>query len=114
MNEQTAKLLEDLAAKLQVSSAHLWEVLVTQAFVSSVTSLAVLAALSIAAYNVRKHIKSLGSIDDMSGLDFAALSVACVIYAIYLVGFMISLDSIVAGLINPEYTALKEVLSVLK
>jgi hypothetical protein len=115
MNEQTAKLLEDLAAKLQVSSAHLWEVLVTQAYIYSVTQLVVFFALSIAAYNCCKYLqKKYKSLDDASDGAWVILLVVILMYVAYVCYFLLSLDSIIAGLVNPEYMAIKTVLSGLK
>jgi hypothetical protein len=111
MNEQTAKLLDELAAKLQVTSAHLREVLVAQAYVSSVTSLAVFVAMLIVAYALVKYYKSLEILDDGHIVLFGF---ATVLYFFYIFGFLLSLDIIVSGFVNPEYVALKEVLTVLK
>lgn len=111
MNEATAKLIEELAAKLGTTVEHLWAVLIRQAPISAVVGLAVDAVFI---WLVVLGWKKLSKVDfdswdgDMGkGMLYAGLSLAT---AIVVACVLCELPVLVAGLINPEYWALKQVM----
>lgn len=116
MNEQTAKLIEQLAAKLGTTAEHLWGVLVRQAPISAITD--ILTSMLI----VFLIWKSLGFVqrktrdtnDAPADWDEEGAFAAWVIWGIAaLIGtlcVLCDINYIVAGFANPEYWALKQIL----
>lgn len=113
MNEQTTKLIEQLAAKLGTTAEYLWTVLIAQARIEAIecaiVSLIFLILTLVSGltffYCRKKYLQ-----DDedgyMAGQIFSSvIGVFCVIPAImYGVG-------IVTPMMNPEYWALKQILN---
>jgi hypothetical protein len=115
MNEQTQQLIEKLATKLGATAEHLWGVLVRQAPISSATAaiaICIYAAVMVWGYRlVREKTKDEGDWNDHCGsiaLPWIIWSVGMLFLVIVLCS---SLSNIVAGFVNPEYWALKEILS---
>lgn len=111
MNEATEKLIEELAAKLGTTVEHLWAVLIRQAPISAVVGLTVDAVFI---WLVVLGWKKLSKVDfdswdsDMGkGMLYAGLSLAT---AIVVACVLCELPVLVAGLLNPEYWALKQVM----
>ncbi len=106
MDEKTVAIIERLAEKLGVTAEYLWGVLVTQAPISSVTGLAIIAVLWAAiAYGWRLSLK----IEDEDYKFPATALMACVSLVAALVSLM-SASDIVNGFVSPEYWALKQIL----
>jgi hypothetical protein len=114
MNENTEKLIRELAEKLGTTTEHIWSVLVAQAPISSSINLAILIGFAVAVYASYKQVArkaiSGGEWDDNCGsmifpwiawvaFAFLAIFVACC-----------SIEDIAAGLLNPEYWALKQII----
>lgn len=113
MNEQTTKLIEQLAAKLGTTTEHLWGVLLKQAPMSSGISATMLAVfllvLILSARWLKRNELSKDDADDMMGKVLCwilwgvmAFMLSCFIYD--------SLPMIIAGFFNPEYWALKQII----
>lgn len=115
MDEQTQKLIQQLADKLGTTAEHLWAVLVKQAPIFAVTELVsdiaicgALIWLTRFMYGKYKKVKEFD--EDLSHIWFAS-TVVCLISAIVCVVWSCtSLDMVSAGLFNPEYYALKQII----
>lgn len=111
MNEETMKLVEELAAKLGTTAEHLWGVLCRQAPISAVVGLArdaallwlvVLAWRKLSRVNFDKWDEDL-----VKGFLYGGLAIATAIAVVYAFS---SLPMEIAGLFNPEYWAFKQVI----
>jgi hypothetical protein len=119
MNEHAAALLHNLAAKLGTTSEYLWAVLVKQAPISSFITLgeyALVAVLFATLYRFRLQIG--GFMRDWFAEEevsaFFASAIAGLTLAVLLIACLLSFSSMLTGFLNPEYWALKEVLSAVK
>lgn len=119
MNDETIKLVRDLADKLGTTTEHLWGVLVKQAAINAsltlVWNLFALIIFIILGYYIPRVIKKAADTDSEE-LSFAlliaavALGVVCIVWICSIPG---SISSIMSGFYNPEYWALNQ-LKVLK
>lgn len=121
MNSQTQKLLEQLASKLGTTTEYLWTVLLKQAFVDGIFNL-VLSTICIIVlivfYKLCKWLEKPDKDGDKNKDNFDAPEM------FYIIGGVISTFAVVFAFVglyeasvcffNPEYFALKEVLSVFK
>lgn len=115
MNEQTQQLIEKLAEKLGTTAEHLWAVLVRQAPISSATdaiALSIAAAVMVWGYwLVREKTKDDGDWNDQCG----SIALPWIIWGVGTLAILLLMcckcSGIVAGFLNPEYWALKEILS---
>lgn len=121
MNDNTTKLIEQLAQKLGTTAEYLWSVLLKQAFVSAITDLMYLILVLLGGYGLFKLHKFLSKVEDNgdciyedAGFTVAVMIVATVIWAILFIVCFFSLGNIINGFFNPEYWALNEVLDTLK
>jgi hypothetical protein len=111
VNQETVKLIEQLAAKLGTTADHLWAVLVRQAGIEvwvSVVTIVILGAFS--ALWISTFSKWDDWIDDGMGAVVMAGTIVSVVF-LFIVGCEIT--ELPTLLLNPEYWALKEVLDVL-
>jgi hypothetical protein len=109
MKEEALKRLDALAEKLGVVSEHLWAVLVRQQYVEAWFGqiVALVAAVLLVVIWRRTLGRERGYYDDaVLGASLASVPL----------GIAIVIGSYVAmtGFLNPEYGALREVLSVLR
>lgn len=122
MNQQTEKLLRELADKLGTTVEHLWSVLIRQAGISGVTNLIVIAVwlvILVWGYKlVRRKTKRPAKTDEnkypeaewddgVNLVAWGAFALAAV-FTIMTVGT--SAEHIAASLLNPEFWALKELI----
>jgi len=111
MNEAMQNMIEQLAAKLGTTTEHLWGVLCRQAPSSAVVGLACNAAIIwvvVLAWRKLSRIDFDGMDDNLGkGILYGCLALAT---AIALVCIFCELPVQIAGLLNPEYWALKQVL----
>lgn len=125
MNDQTAKLLEDLGNKLGTTAEHLWSVLVRQAPISSTIDVIVMIGFVVAwvaMYKTHKRLmmpltKEESEVDYSKNLydryDMSAIFPMTIGFAVLLIlsiGMMIGSPITIAGFFNPEYWALHEIL----
>ena len=109
MNEQTDKLIRELADKLGTTADHLWEVLIHQAPISATIGILgdglILYALYVGWKRLLRidfeHWDSDMGKGVMFGLMFCVTAVA-------LIGALVALPVEISGLLNPEYWALKQ------
>ena len=107
MNESTTKLIEQLAEKFGTTAEHLWGVLVRQAPISAITDMFLFFFVSMALFFTRKSLlKKEFDRDD----GFIPWLVWALVLMFFVFLFLVSAESIVAGLFNPEYWALKQLL----
>lgn len=122
MNEQTTKLVEQLAIKLGTTADYLWSVLLKQAPISALTDLIYFILFSIGGiilFKVHKSFSKPGEdtwenkYDENEELGFAMCLIAFVWTILFIVAFF-SLGNVINGFFNPEYWALNQVISNLK
>lgn len=111
MNESTQQLIRELADKLGTTTEHLWGVLVKQAPISgAIGLLSSVAMLAVVFFAWRKLTKiEFGKWDNDFGKG-ALYGGFCIATAIVFASTMGALPVEVAGIFNPEYWALKQVL----
>ena len=123
MNEQTEKLIEQLAQKLGTTADYLWSVLLRQAHISAITDLIYLALLIIVGVVIFKAHKkffskekgSFNYYDYNSGeLLIAIMGLVSLVWAMVFVVCLFSIGDIINGFFSPEYWALEKVLSLIK
>lgn len=119
MNEQSTKLIEQLAEKLGTTSEYLFSILVKQAQVDSICSIILLVLLLICDYvAIRLHIKFSAPLPDDpindNLYDKYELGIVMVMLGVILpIATLFSLSNasnIIAGFYNPEYWALNYIL----
>ena len=116
MDEKTETLIRALAEKLGTTAEHLWMALVKQAPITAAVDLLVLIGWAAACFWVVKKVaqKTKEPSDGYAewrgeGAFFAWAGAAMLCGLTLLIGGA-SLSGIVAGFVNPEYWALKEVM----
>ena len=122
MNEQTTKLIEQLAQKLGTTSEYLWTVLLKQAPISAAIDALYFILVIIGGIIIYRVHKYLGKeTDDKYSIyyvkeGFVAIPMifAAMIWAICFIACFFSIGNIINGFFNPEYWALKEVLGACK
>lgn len=105
--------LKGLGSALKVGSEHVYVIIVKQQIVKSVIGLILIVICFIIIFPLIKFIKYLVNHDDVD--EVFGLAVACVFLCIgwiILVTFSIcNIGNIVTGFINPEYGAIKDIMS---
>lgn len=125
MNDNTAKLLEQLAAKLGTTSQYLWGILLKQAHISAITTLVqILITLlgGLMLYRVHKKLsKEDENVDRGRSLYWKYEELAVIpmiISSLVFIGFLISaffsFGDVINGFFSPEYWALEKVLDTVK
>lgn len=126
MNEQTVRLIEDLASKLGTTSEYLWNVLIRQAPIDSITSIfRIIGVVVFGIVLVKLHLKfsvrdthNYGIYDatiyDRNRGVAIIMSISVCIFVILTIASLFEIPSIVNGLANPEYWALKEIIRSIK
>lgn len=110
--------LSGLAAGLKTGVSHVYEVLVRQQLVISITDLIFLIASFISiifwikAYKSKEEWQSLG-VGDATGVGVVRI-IQIVISLIILVVAVIYIPDMITGFVNPEYGAIKEIISFVK
>jgi hypothetical protein len=116
MNEQTAKLIEELASKLGTTAEHLWGVLVRQAPISAVTDILTSILIILLIWVSLKFVqrKTRETEDAPADWDEEGALAAWVIWGIAsiiaILCVLCDINYIIAGFANPEYWALKQIL----
>lgn len=114
MNETTEKLLSELAQKMGVTVDMLWAALIKQAPIEACTNIAqiILGFLFLASIWVwRAHLDKDGKDEDTY---IISTIITYFITFFFLIGSIVALSEIVAGFLNPEYWALKELTKMFK
>ena len=124
MNEQTTKLIEQLAQKLGTTSEHLWQVTVNQAQIMAITNLVYFITVILSGWVLYKyHCKFSKEFKNDSGYitclyeqSDVKVGVMLALGFIWCVLFIVSfftIGSIISGFLNPEYWALNKIMSIL-
>jgi cellobiose-specific phosphotransferase system component IIC len=110
-------ILEKLADKLGVAAEVLWVALLKQAKIYSVTYILIGALLIFGAIWLAKFGKTIShKVNERDWAEevwFAYMGAVCIL-GIMLLAWICDLSRILAGLFNPEYWALSEILKGLK
>ena len=114
MDEKYVQLLETLALKLGTTAEHLWSVLVRQAPISGATNLVLCIIAVLILWNLIKFVNHKTSNRDADwyydrhpawfGIGILMFSAS--------IGISVSIPQIVYAFANPEYWALKQLLSM--
>jgi hypothetical protein len=111
MNDSTQQLIRELAEKLGTTAEHLWGVLVRQAPISGTLGLLGIAALLGFVYIAWKRLTKIDFTkwdhDLAKGTMYGGLLIATVIA---LLSLLLLAPLYVAGILNPEYWALRQIL----
>lgn len=113
MNENTEKLIRELADKLGTTAEHLWEILIRQAPISALTDTIVFGlSIAILPFACWLLLKFMEKLDEEFHYFIAVIltgtaSVACLIV---IIGYIMTLSVTIAGFANPEYWALKQII----
>jgi len=113
MNEQTTKLIEELAAKLGTTAEHLWGVLVRQAPITATIDLVQLVGMWVLVFLLAKYaVKKWQDADteDCEGRAMFATIATGICTLVAIIAFFTAPESIVAGFFNPEYWALRQII----
>lgn len=120
MNENTTKLIEQLAQKMGTTSEYLWGVLVRQAPIDATANLLMLTILPIASYvvwRIDKRIYSTGlhldEDDDPSLLGIGMAFISCVVW-LFTFSTLFSIGDIIDGFFSPDFWALNYIMETLK
>ena len=103
MNEQAEILIRELAEKLGIATEHLWGVLIRQAPIDGGVSAILLFLFGCIGYFLFKFCYK--ESDEEYWIMFAAYAIA---YSFYM---LVSIHSIFAAFLNPEYWALQQLLN---
>lgn len=122
MNDQTLKLVEQLAQKLGTTAEYLWQVLLNQAAISAATDLIYLVLTIFAGFALYRLHKYLSKEPEGSSYsiyeDEEELAVIPMVFVLiaWLVVFIVcffSIGNIINGFFNPEYWALNQILHLI-
>jgi len=119
MNEKTEQLLQSLAEKLGTTVEYLWIVLVNQAKYHAIISLIQMAFIfAIVFTTIKLHIKFSKKIDgkntiyyDKEELVIIPMVLAAITSVILLMFFLAGTSDLFSAIFNPEYWALKRIMS---
>ena len=117
MNDNTYKLLEQLANKFGTTTEYLWGVLVRQAAIDATIQLIQTIVILWAAFflcKLHKKFKKNGTYDKYDiGAELPMVLISIVVGILVIVAF-VSSGNIFNGYFNPEYWALDKILSSAK
>lgn len=112
MNETSEKLIRELAEKFGTTAEHLWGVLIKQAPVSSAVNLCFFIALGLV---LKKAFKVVSAKADDSFNTETHKTIGRVVWWIAAIAVLLilgcELERTAAGFFNPEFWALKTILS---
>ena len=114
MNEQTNQLIRELAEKMGTTTEHLWGVLITQAPISASVDLTLICLMFFVSAGLFYHSAGLKNKSSRSFSNEDAAFICKIFgYVMLLVGCLALLgcaNTIIAGFVNPEYWALKQIM----
>ena len=119
MNENVTKLLETLAQKLGTTSEYLWRALLKQAPIAATTTLIQITLIMLfgwSLYKIHKRLMKKDANGDTLYYDHEELAVIPMVMGAFIFGIMFicafcSIDDVINGYFNPEYWALRDILS---
>ena len=122
MNEQTTKLIEQLAQKLGTTAEYLWSVLLRQAPIDATIQLVqtiIVLLFGFVWWRIHKHFsKNVKSehgymesgYERHEEIAVVPMMIAGVVFAVALLICFANFDNIINGYFNPEYWALESIL----
>jgi uncharacterized protein with PQ loop repeat len=110
VNEEILKRLDALAAKLNVTAAALWGVLIRQARIEAYQHIGAVVVSILLWYGMYRAAKYLYKSDLDRELAVPLFIVMAIAFGITLFVFFGCLASLPTELLNPEYWALKQLL----
>lgn len=112
MTNETNKLIQELADRLGTTVEYLWGVLIQQAPIDACTKLTaiLLLALALVVMAVYAYRKTWSDEDSKDQVIAVVLVLAGMVGMITFLVSLGSIPSIISGLFNPEYWALKQIL----
>ncbi len=121
MNNQSTKLLEQLAEKMGTTVEYLWNILIYQAHIQAITVLIQMVIIFIATYFLIKlHIKFNKETDDKHSIYYEheeaagiPMVIAGIVMAVLIIIAFFCITDVVNGFFNPEYWALQKVLKTI-
>jgi len=125
MNDNTTKLIEQLAQKMGTTTEYLWAVLLRQAPIDSTINLIQIILViffGLFLYKTHKRLMAKTSDDKYAETNYEKyemgaslpMVVGAIIFAILILASFFCIGDIINGYFNPEYWALDRVLSTLK
>lgn len=119
MNENVTKLLETLAQKLGTISEYLWRALLKQAPIAATITLIQITLIMLfgwSLYKIHKRLMKKDANGDTLYYDHEELAVIPMVMGAFIFGIMFicafcSIDDVINGYFNPEYWALRDILS---
>jgi len=124
MNDNTTKLLEQLAAKFGTTTEYLWRVLLKQAPIDSTINLIQIGLVMLFGWFLYKTHKRLMKKDGEG--DYAKtyyekyeagavipMVIGAIVFAIFFLASFFCIPDVINGYFNPEYWALDKILSSL-
>jgi len=116
MNENTTKIIEQLAQKLGTTSEYLWGVLIKQAPIDAILSLFylfVIIACMFVMWKIHKFMMKENKYSEHEDTVFIPISVSLVMLLILFILAFECIKTIIIGFLNPEYFALQQILETL-
>ena len=125
MNEQTTKLIEQLAQQLGTTTQYLWAVLIKQAPIDSAVTLLQFILIGVFGYTIFAIHKKLSLTKEYGEYtrtgyshyeELASIPMffAMIIFAIVVLCAFFSIPEVFYGFFNPEYWALQQVFKLMK
>ena len=120
MSQEIAKVLDLLAERFGTTIEHLWEVMIRQAYIEAIMGIFVFALLLVVNIKFIKWAKPITTNDDHEtwekwGVDgvMPVMASGFIMLVISCIAFLMTIDNLVAKLVNPEYWALQQILELL-
>lgn len=113
MDQNTAKLLEQLSHQLGTTSEYLWGILLKQAPISaaiSIFQIALIAGFGVILYKIHMLCKNNDSYDESDHIRMLMVILAFVEILFIILGLILIVPNILNGFLNPEYWALHEIM----
>ncbi len=114
MDEATRQMLDKYAEKLGTTTEHLWQVLVAQARVDFVVTTVQFGILAAGTYGIYRYWRWISSKKEChEGWVLLAGILTIILGVLDITAFCI-LGTYAASLLNPEYWALHQILTLIK
>jgi hypothetical protein len=122
MNDNTAKLLEQLAAKFGTTTEYLWGVLLRQAPINSTINLIQITLVMLFGcflYKTHKRLMKKHGDSDYAETYYEKyeagavmpMVIGAIVFAIFFLASFFCISNVINGYFNPEYWALDKILS---
>ena len=117
-SKELQEVLKVLADQFGTTVSHVWEILVKQQMVDSITTIAMIVAMAIICIlsiivlvRAKKYSDEKNDYDSASVITSGVIAIITGVLLVLIVPFC--LDNIVTGFVNPEYGALMDILEKL-